>query len=216
LVKVLMGYAWPVFGAEVTVLGYRYGSVNLSELRKNIAWVSPFMQRWSSNENNALEMVISGLDGTLGLFRDYSAAEKERALEIMSGLACSHLAEQKMDAMSSGEQVKILICRALMHDPALMILDEACVHLDLKSREMLLETIDGFARRENAPTIVFITQRIDDILPIFRRGMILKAGRIIAKGGREEILSEKNLLNAYDMPVKLKTGVSGRMWPVIE
>ncbi|MBU8901274.1 MAG: ATP-binding cassette domain-containing protein [Victivallales bacterium] len=216
LVKVLMGYAWPVFGAEVNVLGARYGNVNLSELRKDIAWVSPFMQRWTSNEWNALQMVISGIDGTLGLFREYTDEEKTRALDMMSALGCEGLAEQKMDAMSSGEQVKILISRALMHDPKLMILDEACVHLDLKSRELLLETIDAFAQRKNAPTIIFITQRIDDILPVFQRGMILKEGSIIAKGERNEILSEDNLFKAYDMPVKLKTNSAGRMWPVIE
>ena len=216
LVKVLMGYAWPVFGAEVNVLGARYGNVNLSELRKNIAWVSPFMQRWTSEGWTALQMVVSGVDGTLGLFREYTEDEKVKAVEIMNALGCGHLAEHKMDAMSSGEQVKILISRALMHDPELMILDEACVHLDLKSREMLLETIDAFARRENAPTIIFITQRIDDILPVFKNGMILKEGEIIAKGGRGEILREENLFKAYDMPVKLKTNSAGRMWPVIE
>ncbi len=216
LVKVLMGYAWPVFGAEVRVLGARYGNVNLSELRKNIAWVSPFMQRWTSGEWNALQMVISGIDGTLGLFRDYTAGEKAKAIEIMAAMGCGHLAERKIDAVSSGEQVKILICRALMHDPELMILDEACVHLDLKSRELLLETIDAFARRRNAPAIIFITQRIDDILPVFKRGMILKKGCIIAKGGRDKILREDNLFKAYDMPVKVKTNSAGRMWPVLE
>lgn len=216
LVKVLMGYAWPVFGAEVEVLGARYGNVNLSELRKDIAWVSPFMQRWTSDEWTALQMVISGIDGTLGLFREYTDEEEAKALDMMTTLGCAGLVKQKMDAMSSGEQVKILISRALMHDPKLMILDEACVHLDLKSRELLLETIDAFAQRENAPTIIFITQRIDDILPVFQRGMILKEGNIIAKGGRDEILSEKNLFKAYDMPVKLKTNSAGRMWPVIE
>jgi iron complex transport system ATP-binding protein len=216
LVKVLMGYAWPVFGAEVNVLGARYGNVNLSELRKNIAWVSPFMQRWTSDEWDALQMVVSGVDGTLGLFRDYTDEEKAKAIDIMTALGCEHLAEHKMDAMSSGEQVKILISRALMHDPELMILDEACVHLDLKSRELLLETIDAFAKRDNAPTIIFITQRIDDILPVFQRGMILKDGNIIAKGERDEILREENLFKAYDMPVKLQTNSAGRMWPVIE
>jgi iron complex transport system ATP-binding protein len=216
LVKVLMGYAWPVHGAEVNVLGKRYGAVNLSELRKSIAWVSPFMQRWASGEGNALEMVISGLDGTLGLFREYSDDEKDKAINIMESLGCAHLAEHKMDAMSSGEQVKILISRALMHDPELMILDEACVHLDMKSREMLLETIDSFASRENAPTIIFITQRIDDILPVFNEGMILKEGNIIAKGERDSILTEANLFKAYDMTVKLKMNSSGRLWPVIE
>jgi iron complex transport system ATP-binding protein len=216
LVKVLMGYAWPVFGAEVKVLGARYGAVNLSELRKNIAWVSPFMQRWTSGEWTALQMVVSGLDGTLGLFRDYTDEEEKKALEIMNSLGCGHLASHKMDAMSSGEQVKILISRALMHDPELMILDEACVHLDLKSREHLLDTIDAFARREKAPTIIFITQRIDDILPVFRRGMILKEGKIIAHGARNEILSEENLFKAYDMRVRLKTNSAGRIWPVIE
>ncbi|MDD5697752.1 MAG: ATP-binding cassette domain-containing protein [Victivallaceae bacterium] len=216
LVKVLMGYAWPVFGAEVRVLGARYGAVNLSELRRNIAWVSPFMQRWTSGGWNALQLVISGLDGTLGLFRDYRPGERDKALEIMDRLGCAQLAEQHIDAMSSGEQVKILICRALMHNPELMLLDEACVHLDLKSRELLLETIDALARRENTPTIIFITQRIDDLLPVFSRGMILKAGRIVVQGAREAILSEENLFRAYDMPVKLKTNSAGRIWPVLE
>jgi iron complex transport system ATP-binding protein len=215
LVKTLMGYTWPVFGAQVNVLGYRYGTVNLSEVRKQIAWVSPFMQRWTSSEWTALQMVISGIDGTLGLFRDPTEQEIEKAMAVMKKLDCDKLAEHNLDAMSSGEQVKILICRALMHEPRLMILDEACVHLDLKSREFLLDTIDKLAKKEDSPTILFITQRIEDILPSFEMGMILNNGCIQVEGKREDILTEENLFQAYGMHIELHKNSAGRMWPVI-
>ncbi|QSH41250.1 ATP-binding cassette domain-containing protein [Lentisphaerota bacterium ZTH] len=215
LVKMLMGFAWPVFGAEVNVLYERYGTVNLAELRKRIAWVSPFMQRWTSRWTG-LQMVISGLDGTLGLFREPTDTEIEKALAIMGRIDCRKLENQDMDSMSSGEQVKILLCRALMRDPELIILDEACVHLDMKSREFLLATIEEMARKPDCPTTVFITQRIDDILPVFDKGMILKEGIITAKGKRESILTEDNLFEAYDMHVKLQQSSTGRFWPVIE
>ncbi|MFA7231277.1 MAG: ATP-binding cassette domain-containing protein [Victivallaceae bacterium] len=216
LVKTLMGYAWPVFGAKVKVLGNTYGQANLSEVRKKIAWVSPFMQQWTSSDWTALQMVISGLDATLGLFRKPTPDEISKALQVMKKLNCAKLAEHSMDAMSSGEQVKILICRALMHDPELMILDEACVHLDLCSREFLLKTIEELARREDSPTIIFITQRIEDITPVFERGMILREGRIVATGSRTEILTEDNLLKTFGMKVRIMTGASGRLWPILE
>ncbi|MCP3968447.1 MAG: ATP-binding cassette domain-containing protein [Lentisphaerae bacterium] len=216
LVKMLMGFAWPIFGAEVNVLYQRYGTVNLAELRKRIAWVSPFMQRWTSNKWTGIQMVVSGIDGTLGLFRDPTDEEVEKALSIMERIDCRKLENQDMDSMSSGEQVKILLCRALMHDPELIILDEACVHLDMKSREFLLETIEELAKKPDCPTTIFITQRIDDILPVFDKGMILKEGRIIAKGQRDSILTEDNLFRAYNMHVKLQQSSSGRFWPVIE
>lgn len=216
LVKTLMGFVWPLHGATVQVLGNTYGQVDLSEVRKKIAWVSPFIQQWTSNQWTGLEIVISGLDGTLGLFRKPEETEIKHALDVMKKLDCAHLAERKIGWMSSGEQVKLLIGRALICNPQLMILDEACVHLDLKSREYLLDTVNEMALRKDSPTMIFITQRLEELLPSFEHGLILREGRILASGSRSEILTEKNLYKTFDIKVHLRKSASGRIWPALE
>ena len=118
--------------------------------------------------------------------------------------------------MSSGEQVKILIARALITKPQLMILDEPTVYMDITGREFLLKTIDNLAQTRPELTILFITQRIEDILPTFNQGIILKQGRIVANGTRDEILTGDKLKEAFDFDIRLIHTSSGRLWTVIE
>lgn len=216
LVRMLMGYAWPVFGAVVEVLGRRFGAVNLQELRKKIAWVSPLMHQWlGDREWTGRQMVLSGPDATIGLFRDPTEQEEAQAVNLMRSLRAEHLMERPVSAMSSGEQVKVLIARALMTNPELMILDEPSVFLDIAGREFLLNTIADMAAARPELTLIFITQRIEDILPTFDRGMILKDGQIISNGSRDQVLTESNLRQAFDLPIRLIHGSQGRLWSVI-
>ncbi|MBR5523081.1 MAG: ATP-binding cassette domain-containing protein [Akkermansia sp.] len=217
LVRMLMGYAWPVFGAVVEVLGHRFGTVNLQELRKRIAWVSPLMHQWlGDREWTGRQMVLSGPDATIGLFRDPTPQEETRAAELMHALRADHLMDRPVAAMSSGEQVKVLIARALMTNPELMILDEPSVFLDIAGREFLLHTIADLAATRPDLTLIFITQRIEDILPTFDRGMILREGHIISHGARDAVLTEPNLRQAFDLPIRLIQGRNGRLWSVID
>lgn len=217
LVRMLMGYAWPLFGAKVEVLGKRFGTVNLQELRKHIAWVSPLMHQWlGDREWTGREMVLSGPDATIGLFRDPTPAEEQRAAELMESLRATHLMDRTVATMSSGEQVKVLIARALMTNPELMILDEPSVYLDIAGREFLLNTIAELCKARPDLTIIFITQRIEDILPEFSRGMILRQGEILSHGSREDVLTEENLKRAFDLDIRLIYARNGRLWTVIE
>ena len=217
LVRMLLGYAWPLFGATVEVLGRRFGTVNLQELRKRIAWVSPLMHQWlGDREWTGREMVLSGPDATIGLFRTPTAEEEERAADLMRKLRAEHLMDRTVATMSSGEQVKVLIARALMTSPELMILDEPSVYLDIAGREFLLNTIAELANSHPELTIIFITQRIEDILPAFDRGMILRQGRILAHGSRDSVLTEDNLRQAFDLDIRLIHARNGRLWTVIE
>ncbi len=217
LVRMLMGYAWPLFGAKVEVLGKRFGTVNLQELRKRIAWVSPLMHQWlGDREWTGREMVLSGPDATIGLFRDPTEEEERKAAALLASLRAENLADQPVHTMSSGEQVKVLIARALMTNPELMILDEPSVYLDIAGREFLLRTIEELAASRPELTIIFITQRIEDILPAFSRGMILRQGEIMAYGEHEEVLTEDNLRAAFDLNIRLIRAQNGRLWTVIE
>lgn len=217
LVRMLMGYAWPLFGAKVDVLGKRFGTVNLQELRRRIAWVSPLMHRWLGERQwTGREMVLSGPDATIGLFRDPTPEEERKAAALMKSLRAEHLTERPVHTMSSGEQVKVLIARALMTEPELMILDEPSVYLDIAGREFLLKTIAELVATHPQLTIIFITQRIEDILPEFSRGMILRQGRILSYGAREDVLTEENLRHAFDLDIRLIQARNGRLWTVIE
>lgn len=217
LVRMLMGYAWPLFGAKVEVLGHRFGTVNLQELRKRIAWVSPLMHQWLGDRDwTGREMVLSGPDATIGLFRSPTQEEEDKAAGLMESLRATQLMERPVRTMSSGEQVKVLIARALMTNPELMILDEPSVYLDIAGREFLLNTIAELAASRPELTMVFITQRIEDILPVFSHGMILRQGEILASGLREEVLTEPNLRRAFDLDIRLIKARNGRLWTVIE
>ena len=218
LVRMLMGYAWPLFGARVEVLGHRFGTVNLQEVRRRIAWVSPLMHQWLNSERNwtGREMVLSGPDATIGLFREPTAEEEARAASLLSSLRAEELAAREVNTMSSGEQVKVLLARALMTDPELMILDEPSVYLDIAGREFLLKTIAELAASHPQLTIIFITQRIEDILPEFSRGMILRQGEILSYGERQEVLTEENLRRTFDLDIRLIQAANGRFWTVIE
>lgn len=216
LVRMLMGYSWPLFGATVEVLGKRFGSINIRELRRRIAWVSPLMHQWLGDRSwTGLEMPLSGPDATIGLFRKPSEQEVKRARTLLAHLRAEHLADRTVVTMSSGEQVKVLIARALMTNPDLMILDEPSVFLDIAGREFLLRTIADLASHRPDLTLIFITQRIEDILPVFNRGLILHEGEILAQGSREDILTEPILQRAFDLPIRLIPGSEGRLWTVI-
>ncbi len=216
LIKMLLGYAWPIYGARVSVLGCRFGSTNLVELRKRIAWVSPFMQQLTGTEWSGMEMVLSGIDGTLGLFRKPRPEEIDRALEFMRRFRCDKLADQSIFTMSSGEQMKIMITRALLTQPDLLVLDEPSVFLDLPGREFLLSEIAAVARELPDLTIIFVTQRTEDILPLFDRGLIMKSGRVMCSGNRDDVLNEEHLREAYGMPVRVVHNRSGRVWVVLD
>ena len=216
LIKMLLGYAWPLYGARVSVLGGRFGAANLVELRKRIAWVSPFMQQLTGTEWTGMEMVLSGIDGTLGLFRKPLPEEVDRALEFMRRFRCDKLADQSVFTMSSGEQMKIMITRALLTQPELLILDEPSVFLDLPGREFLLSEIAEVARELPDLTIIFVTQRTEDILPLFDRGMIIKSGRVMCSGSRAEVLNDRNLCEAFGMPIRTVCNRSGRVWAVLD
>ena len=216
LVKLLLGYIWPIYGATVEVLGKKYGETNLNELRKSIAWVSPFIQQHLSRELTGIRMVLSGPDGYLGFYRQASEDELEKANELLLKLNATHLANKSIMSMSSGEQMKILIARALLTNPRLMILDEPNVYLDIKEREFLLASIKNLIKERPELTLIFISQRIEDILPEFDKGMILNSGKIDISGSREEILTEKNIKRAFDVDVKLVSSNSGRLWAICE
>ena len=165
LVKLLIGHLYPAFGGKIQVLGREFGKDNISEMRRYIALASPFLMDFQLGSFSVTDLVYSGFDSALGVFREISVQEKNIAESVMKKMGILHLADRSFQTLSSGEQMRVLICRALVMRPELLILDEPCVFLDPAGREELLKTVESLAKSDTDITILFITQRISDITP---------------------------------------------------
>ena len=216
LVRLLLGHLYPRLPGKAVVLGYRFGHDDLSAMRRQIGLVSPIFSELAQAESSVLELVLSGFDGTFGLFRVVGDAEKRRAREIMACFSIGHLADRQYCRLSSGEQIRVLICRALIGRPRLLILDEPSVYLDPAGREQLLETLSRLMRESPELTILFVTQRIEDILPEFSAGLLLADGRILFAGSRHELLTPEKLSRTFKVKLQLVSGRNRRRWSFVE
>ncbi|WP_255507970.1 ABC transporter ATP-binding protein [Lysinibacillus sp. BW-2-10] len=196
MLKVINGYLWPNEG-NVTVMGERFGNTNIPELRKQIAWVSNAMIENLTWEDPCIEIVLSGKFGALRLFEDVTDEEIQEAIDMMNTLNCGHLIEKKFSLLSQGERQRVQIARALLTNPKILILDEPCSNLDLIEREKLLKTIQTIAERPDAPTVLYVTHHVEEILPCFSHTLLMREGTIYDAGESKDLLTTETLSDFF-------------------
>nr|WP_253298082.1 ABC transporter ATP-binding protein [Paenibacillus sp. MSJ-34] len=210
LLNMITGYIWPTKG-EISVLGHQYGTVDLREMRKRIGWVSSsFQERIHPNEKTQ-HLVISGLHASVGLFEQPTEDHMQKAVSLMETLGCAHLLDRPYQTCSQGEKQKLLIARALMASPDLLILDEAGNGLDFLSRESLLQSIASLVNQKDAPTLLYVTHHVEEILPEFTHSLLLRKGTVFASGKTEEILTSEQLSALFETPVQV-SWKNNRAW----
>jgi iron complex transport system ATP-binding protein len=210
LLRLATGYLWPSAG-EINVLGKRYGEVDLAQLRRRIGWVSSALAEMIRRSQTALEIVLTGAFASTGLFAKPSAQNLERATSLLNHFGCAAIAATRFGVLSLGEQQRVLIARALMAEPELLILDEACAGLDLPTREAVLAEIDALARAAGR-TLVFVTHHIEVITSSFSHVLVLRAGQVAAAGKKEDVLTGEVLSAAMGVAVHIDRH-EGRYWP---
>ncbi|HLR54833.1 MAG TPA: ABC transporter ATP-binding protein [Pseudogracilibacillus sp.] len=215
LLNMVNGYIWPTTG-EVEVLERPFGRTDIHELRKSIGWVSSALGERINGRHPAEEIVISGKFAAMGLvFEEASPEDLRLAEQWMEQLGVEHAIGQAYEKCSQGERQKILIARSLMANPSLLILDEPTNGLDFIAREELLSVIENLGKQENAPTIIFVTHHIEEILPIFSHTILIKDGTVFAKGDRQSILQSETLSTMYDKNLQI-TWRNNRPWMSLE
>jgi len=202
LLRIIAGYLWPSSG-EVWVLNRRYGKVDLRELRRHMGWVSSALKEKIPAHDTALQVVLSGAYATFGLFRTPTEDEKRRAEALMEDMSLNALKDREYENLSSGEKQRVLLARACLPEPALLILDEPCAGLDLASREKFLYLVERMAKLQNGPTIIMVTHRVSEIMPSFRNGILIQQGRKVASGPIETILNDELLSKVFEVPVRV-------------
>ena len=203
LLKIITGYEWATRGG-VEVLGQHYGETNIPELRKRIGLISAAFEHRIPQFDTAAEIVASGLDATLGLYRELGDREIKQALRALEMVGGEHFARQQYETLSQGEQQRVLIARALVNQPALIILDEPANGLDPAAKEKFLGDLARLALREGAPSIILVTHYIEEIDPWITWVMVLKDGEVLASGRKTEVLTTATLSRAFGMDVLVK------------
>lgn len=210
LLNMINGYIYPTEGS-MTILGKKFGEYDLRELRKRIGWVSTSLQQKLYGRENALSIVLSGKYATIGLYDATDDADLEKAESLMKKLGCSALINRTYDTLSQGERQRVLIARALMAEPELLILDEPCTGLDVFAREQLLTMIASVAASEGAPTIIYVTHHVEEILPCFSKSLLIKEGKIFAAEPTSDVLTSARMSDFFGVPVEIDRS-EGRSW----
>ncbi len=188
-------------GGTVHVLGEELGQVNVWELRSHIGVVSDRLQAEYTGDVGVLDVVCSGFYSSVGLYREVEEWMRERGLEVLSELNIEHLQKRPYRNLSHGEQKRVLIARALVFDPQLLILDEPCNGLDIPSREYFLQTLSDLA--SGGKHIVYVTHHVDEIMPFVTHVLLLRQGRIVSKDVKEMVLQEHILNDALGYRMQL-------------
>ncbi|WP_078547588.1 ABC transporter ATP-binding protein [Litchfieldia alkalitelluris] len=201
LLNLLNAYEFPTKG-KMVVLEKVFGKSPLGEeLRTNIGLISSSLQQKLYPEDSAYEIVLSGGFASIGLYQTPTDKMREKAISLLKELGCIEYADRNYQTLSQGEKQRVLIARALMAEPQLLILDEPTNGLDFIAREKLLEAIEGIARKENSPTMIYVTHHVEEILPLFSKTLLLKQGEVFASGETEDMISSDKLTEFFELPV---------------
>jgi iron complex transport system ATP-binding protein len=196
LLKLITGYAYPSRG-RVAVLGREFGHTDLRDLRTRIGWVHYDLRNMIPEFMNALEVVLAGEKGTLSFYEEYTPAEKRRALHSLKAVRAGQLIDRRFATLSTGERQRVLIARALMAEPEILLLDEPCMGLDPLSREEFLDSLHALFVAKPEMTVITVTHHVEEITQAYGGVMILDKGRVLARGGRRQTLRGETISRLF-------------------
>jgi len=210
LLKVVNREIYPVLAEDSWVRILGRSRWNVWELRSHIGVVSHDLQAKYRSTISALDVVLSGYLSSIGihgiLAGRISDAQKKSARDVMKDLGVESLVDTQLGKMSTGQQRRCLLGRALVHNPDTLILDEPTAGLDLTASFDYLARIHDLVRK--GKNIVLVTHLLSEIPPDIERIVLLREGSIIADGPKDTVLTEENLRRTYGAAIKL-TRVDG-------
>ena len=202
LLRAVGGYLTPSEG-EVHLLGETFGEADWRELRTRLGFVSASIANLLHDEDTALEIVAGGKQAMMGYWGRISKTDRTAAGRLLASVNGSSLAEKPWQILSQGERQRVLIARALMAKPRVLLLDEPCAGLDPVARERFLAFLQDFGTRPTAPPMVLVTHHVEEILPVFTHALVLRDGQTLASGEIRRVITEDTLCKAFDGPIRL-------------
>src|SRR3984957_4993665 len=203
LIKTITRECYPVVreGSSISILGRERW--NIFELRSLLGIVSPDLLGACTTDATGRDVVLSGFFSSTRIFPHHhpdpaQLALADRALERM-GVA--HLAGRSVARMSSGEAKRTLIARALVHDPRALLFDEPSNALDIAAQLQLRAAMRELA--QSGIAILLVTHHVSEIIPEIERVILLRDGRIIADGRKDEVLTSERISGLFGIRLRI-------------
>jgi iron complex transport system ATP-binding protein len=203
LLKLLARDIYPVAtdDSSIRILGRERW--NVWELRAHLGIVSHDLQREYAGYASGFDVILSGFYSSVGVWahQQFSDAQHARAQHVLDMLGIAALRDKLYATMSTGEQRRFLLGRALVSDPDTLVLDEPTSGLDLKACFQYLDTIRALMRA--GKTVILVTHHIHEIPPEITHAILLKGGRVVAAGEKTQILTNRALTDLFETPIEL-------------
>ena len=176
---------------------------SLEELRHKIGYVTPEQAQYFDADETTMNVVISALRGAYGVTRDmrFSRKEKMDAIAAMAITGVGALAQRTIATLSSGEKRRLLIARALVHRPEILVMDEPTTALDFAGSQQLMHALRQ--AMAHGSTVIFVTHHPEEIAPEIARVIMLKNGAVLADGPKRKVVTSARLSQLYDIPIEV-------------
>jgi iron complex transport system ATP-binding protein len=203
LIKTVTRECYPLLRPETTLRILGADSWNVFDLRHHLGVVSNDLMTQCTRDVKGRELVLSGFFGSIGIWPNHQVlAEMEAAAEkAMARLEVTHLADRWLDELSSGEARRLLIARALIHNPDTLLLDEPTTSLDLPSLREVREQLRNLA--QSGVGLLLVTHHLDDIIPEIDRVIVLKEGAVFLDGPKGEVLTSERMSSTFGVRVEV-------------
>ncbi len=203
LVKTITRECYPVESPDSSVRILGEDLWNVFDLRVLLGIVSNDLLQSCTWDVTGEELILSGFFSSIGIWPNHSVtpAMDAKTREVLDRLEIPHLATRSVHEMSSGEVRRVLIGRALVHDPRALVLDEPANSLDVRARGELYSSLSCLAGAGTG--IVMVTHHLEDILPEIQRVVLISRGRVFRDGPKEEVLTSAILSRLFETPVKI-------------
>jgi iron complex transport system ATP-binding protein len=189
----------------VDVLGERLGRTDLRELRRRVGVASAAVTDQLRAGLSAHDAVMTARHGALEpWWHEYGPDDHQRADELLELMGCAGFRDRAIGTLSQGERQRVVLARALMPRPGLLLLDEPAAGLDLAAREALVGRLARLAADPDAPPLVLVTHHVEEIPPGTTHALLLRQGRVVASGPVEAALTAANLSTAFGLTIKLE------------
>jgi iron complex transport system ATP-binding protein len=211
LLSALTGYLMPSSG-EIRIGTDNYGASDWRDVRKSVGLVSSSLGHRIEPDQTARAIILSGHNAQINFWGQVAGREERHAARILRQVKAAHLADRAWRYLSQGERQRVLIGRALMARLRLLFLDEPAAGLDPVAREDFLKFLGVLAATRHAPTLVLVTHHIEEIVPLFTHVLLLRDGKTLAAGAKEDVLTTVNLTATFKAPVIVRrTGLRYRL-----
>ncbi|MFI5505320.1 ABC transporter ATP-binding protein [Corynebacterium kutscheri] len=201
LIRIAAAEEYPSKG-KAWIMGERVGKTDMRDLRTMIGMSSAALGNRIQDTERVKDLVISAGYAILGRWREeYEELDFDRANNILEQVGALHLADRNWGTLSEGERKRVLVARALMANPELLLLDEPSAGMDLGGREDLVSYLNQLALDVDSPAIVMITHHVEEIPEGFTHAMLLDEGTVVAQGLIDDVMTSENLTKAFHQQI---------------